>query len=185
MSTHVLAIDPGLANPAAALFVDGALIAASRVKASTNTKQDIGMRGIIIANAIVHWYADVIPNPAIKLVFVQEWIRTYPGAKAKPSKNLFPLTGVAMATAGMLYDKAHEFDVKSYEPRIWSGGLPKSTTGDPLKAPRGFRVWGRLNAVEQGRVTKLDHDTIDAIGIGLFYLGRMERRCVFPGSTPG
>lgn len=173
MST-LLTVDPGLRYPAVAIFKDGVLAHASRVKIpGTSHKLEMGMRCLNVARLInVH----VSPFcPVHELVI--EWPRTYfKSGKADPA-DLFPLAGVGMAVAGM-------FGVPVSAPTApeWIGNVPKTTTGNPLGSIRGRRIWDRLSEAERLCVV-LSHDALDAVGLGLWKLGRLEARKSFIGAT--
>lgn len=179
----VLALDPGIRYPACALFVSGTLAAAGRVKLpGAWTKLPMAQRCLEIAKACRTWLGDKSVYDT-KLDYVFEWPKVYAGKKAKGDPaDLFPLTGVGMAVAGLLNDVIHELNVHSYLPREWAGNIPKSTKGNPLDSIRGQRVWGRLSDAEKA-VVVLSHDALDAVGIGLKFLGRYERQMSLIGAS--
>lgn len=179
--TTLLAVDPGLLYPAAALFIDGELQAASRVKVPKDvSKLPVAERCRTIAFLIRDWYRDPpywtgranVHDPDTLVV---EWMKVYTSDKSEGDPNdLLPLTGIDCAVA-MLFPQA---EVLSPIPREWTGNVPKAKKGDPWKSPRGQRVWSRLSVEERNRVIP-SHDAIDAVGIGLWGLGRFERRRVY------
>lgn len=178
MAPSILALDPGLLNPAAALFRAGRLVAASRVKPDKAwTALDVGERCRQIASRIHEWFIGVDPLAGQHLdQLVIEWPRIYRAGKGKGDPNdLPPLVGVAMCLAGRL-----DVEVKTYWPSDWIGQVPKSTTGNPLDAARGKLIWRNIDAAEQSGIV-LSHDAIDAVGLGLHHLGRLHRR-VYPTS---
>ncbi len=167
----LLSIDPGLLNPAAAVFVDGILKKASRVKVpkGINTKTPAGVRCRSIALALAE-YCGTTPDELII-----EWPRIYTAGKSKGDPNgLLPLVGIGMALSGIYYNAK----LLSPTPSEWTGQLPKSTTGDPTLSVRGQRIWDRLSSEERSSII-ISHDSLDAVGLGLFALGRFERRRVF------
>ena len=168
--SNLLAVDPGLRNPAAALFENGVLQRASRVKIPTKTHAlPLGERCIAVAELICAWAQADIDELVI------EWPKVYRasrGVKADPA-DLFPLAGIGMAVAGLLRVSASA--VHAPTAHDWIGSLPKSKTGDPLASPRGHRIWSRLSDAEKAGVV-LSHDAVDAVGIGLWRLGRLDRR---------
>ena len=164
---NLLAIDPGLRNPAYALFRDGVLVRASRVKIPGTTHSlALGPRMVEVAMLIKQAVGlDAVDD------YVTEWPRVYRGIKGKGDPaDLFPLAGVGMYLAG-------HYRVFADAPTApeWIGNLPKTTTGNPLDSIRGHRIWSRLSDEERSRVT-LSHDAVDAVGLGLWKLGRLERR---------
>lgn len=177
--SNLLAVDPGLRYPAAAVFSNGVLIAASRVKVpGTNHKLELGQRVLNVANLIRNWTRIYLFERDWWHVdeLVVEWPRTYRRMKGDPA-DLFPLAGVGMALAGM-------FNVATFAPTApeWIGNIPKTTSGDPLQSMRAQRIWSRLSDAENACVV-LSHDAIDAVGLGLWRLGRLERRQSFIGAT--
>lgn len=195
----ILAIDPGLNNPAAALFRHGRLIKASRIKPHKEWKSlVVGERCRLIARKIHEWTTESgLDEHQAALAYlaemegrleeahqrrqdhgvvavVVEWPQIYRAGKSKGDPNdLPPLVGVAMCLAGRL-----DVEVRSYKPKEWIGGVPKSETGDARESPRGRKVWRCLDDTERAVVT-VSHDSLDAIGLGLFDLGRLFQR-VYP-----
>jgi hypothetical protein len=168
----LLALDPGLVHPAAALFVEGRLICASRIRVDSAWKTlDIGERCRRVAQNVHLWARGYGLGACGRLVV--EWPQVYRAGRAKGDPNdLLPLVGVAMCLAGTL--RAEQ--VQALRPAEWIGQLPKFTTGDPLTSPRGRLIWSILDDAERGGVT-VSHDSLDAVGLGLFALGRLVRRC--------
>lgn len=167
----LLAVDPGVRYPAGALFVSGVLQKASRVKIpkGIGPKTPVLERCRAISFAIAEW-AGVTPD-----VLVSEFPQIYPADKSKGDPNyLTPLAAMGGVLAGF-YPNAR---VLSPLPKEWTGNIPKNEDGDPLDSPRGRRVWERLSEVERTRVVP-SHDAVDAVGLGLYGLGRFERRRVY------
>lgn len=175
--SHLLALDPGLRNPAVALFRDNVLVHASRVKIPTAThKLPLGERIAAVAKLVRDHVERHLPTIALCDAMVSEWPRTYRRMKGDPA-DLFPLAGLGMYVAGMA-----GLPVDAPTAPEWIGNIPKSTTGDPLQSARGQRIWSRLSEAERACVT-LSHDSLDAVGLGLWKLGRLERRTNFIGAT--
>ena len=181
MGNILLAVDPGLLHPAAALFINGELQAASRVKVPNAVKGlPVAERCRTIAQLIREWYEEPpywtgqinVKEPETLVV---EWPQIYTADKSKGDpNNLVPLAGIDGALAAIFADSK----VVSPQPRDWTGNIPKSESGDPWQSPRGQRVWSRLSPDERNRVV-VSHDAIDSVGIGLWGLGRFERRRVY------
>lgn len=187
MASETMVLDPGVRHPACALFRDNVLVAAGRVKLPGKlAKLDRGERIRQVAMLITQWYGQntrcdggmggpFVPiNPLERLV--AEWPQVYQAGHQKGDQNdLLLLAGVVGAAAA-------EFgvEVTTYLPGEWTGGVPKTETGDPWKSPRGIRVWSRLSSDEQqvcllaGK--DLGHDGVDAIGLGLFHHKRFAPR---------
>lgn len=176
----LLAIDPGLRYPAAAVFKDGILLAASRVKVpGANHKLPVGQRCLEVARLIRAWVSQYGAPGEL----VIEW----PRVRGRGSKNdpagLFPLAGIGCALAGLLFADNPNLIVISPEPTEWLGGnTSKSTTGDPWASTRGYRAKKRLTQEEFTKVVAT-HDSVDATCIGLWRLGRFEAIKSFIGAS--
>jgi hypothetical protein len=106
---------------------------------------------------------------------VLEAQRVYPASRQKGDPNdLLELMGVAgaMRFRGALRT--------SYLPREWKGQMP----GDDFIRER---ILPRLSTAELARIepapASLLHNAHDAVGIGLFHLGRLKPHRVFQGAT--
>lgn len=165
----LLAIDPGLRYPAIARFEDGVLVYASRVPIprGITTHTPVLERCRAIAIALI---GDYRPD-----VVITEYPQIYVREKSKGDpNNLIPLAAIGACIAGLLPSTK----IISPKPKDWTGNLPKSEEGNPWDSPRGRRIWGRLSAEERVRVVP-SHDAVDSVGIGLWYLGRFDRRRVY------
>ena len=175
MTKLILSVDPGMNNPAAALWQDGTLKIAERVSvAGKLTKLDVAERCRQVSKLISLWYLseklNVLRIASLNLLVV-EWPVVYKAAHSKGDPNdLPPMAGINVGLAAYL-----NCEVKSYKPREWTGGCPKAEHGDAWASPRGIRVWERLSAAERDAVVP-SHDAIDAVGLGLHHLGRFAPR---------
>lgn len=168
MST-LLAVDPGLRYPAAALFRDGLLVKASRIQIPNVKHLPVIERCRAICFAIDR-FSGITPD-----TLVVEYPQVYTQDKSKGNPNqLTPLAAMGGVLAGLYPNSA----VMSPLPRDWTGNVPKAEEGDPWKSPRGQRVWDRLSPAERKNVVP-SHDAIDAVGLGLWGLGRYERMRVY------
>ncbi len=184
LESDLLAVDPGLRNPAAAFFRAGRLVAASRVQVpAALAKLEIGERSLAVARLIATWFAEQLPLNSwpVDLRIAYEHPQVYQRPKSKGDPNdLLPLAGVGMCVVGLL--GAVVVEVHSPTPAEWIGQIPKSTTGDPWESARGKKIGRRLDDVERAAVVT-SHDAIDAAGIGLHVLGRLDRIRNFLGAT--
>ncbi len=180
--TQLLALDPSVRSPGIAIFKDGTLVIADRVKIP---KYDVekfsdGARWDFVARRIL---ASVRPclsdvtEGATDLVFELPQIYTWGKSKGDPN-DLVGLAGVAGALVGHLVQSFPLLGVYSPTPAEWIGQLPKSTKGSAKESPRAQRILSRLSAEELARVPD-QHDALDAVGLGLWRLGRLEPRRVF------
>jgi hypothetical protein len=118
---------------------------------------------------------------------VVEWPQVYRASKSPGDPNdLIGLAGVSMCIAGILttasLSRNEALGIFSYTPATWAGQLPKSKV-KKIASPRGKRIEAALTVDELRFFKPFDHDAVDAIGIGLYHLGRFLPNRVFPGAT--
>lgn len=165
----LLAVDPSVRSPGVALFEGGALVAAARLTVKHGDVCD-GRRWYEAASAIRSWADERRSFGGLDIVFERPQI--YRAAKSKGDPNdLIGLAGVAMAVVG-LYGSILA-SVSSPTPAEWIGQLPKATKGSAKESPRAKRILSRLSP-EELKLVPDQHDAIDAVGLGLWRLGRLE-----------
>ncbi len=172
--TYLLAVDPSIVSPGVALFCEGKLVANARVKVCPQPEACAAQRCCNAIAELCTWY-----GTTARLVDTLAF--EYPQIYAHDTPAVANAV-VSMAAVGMGLSYALDInDTHSYTPReIW-GQLPKAKTGSYWKCPRGARVWSRLDADE--RTVAVDqHDAGDAVGIGLFHLGRFAAKRVLTSS---
>ncbi len=192
----IVAIDPGMCSPGVAVFDEhaGRLICAARVKAPDDfINFPAGYRWYMVANLIRDWLNQAVVVPSsIALVF--ECPQWYQRGKSKGDPNqLVGIAGVAANVCGLMRPAV----VKSPTPSEWIGQLPKTcrACGKNLKkcpackgsawaTPRGQRIRSRLTDAELALVPD-QNDAIDAVGLGLWALGRLTPRAVFSNGRDG
>jgi hypothetical protein len=205
---HLLSLDPSVRSPGAALWeITGAeyttqhttmisrLVAVEKVKVLTNPQRPDGTllwesdaeRWLYVAEKVLVW-ATLAAEKASGLnctMFAFERPQIYRETKSRGDHNdLPPLAAVGTAVACMLRARLMRLRVLSPTPAEWSGQLPKATTGDPWRTPRGRRIASRLREDEIACVPA-QHDCIDAVGIGLHVLGRLGIRRAWQAATSG
>jgi len=108
--------------------------------------------------------------PAANDTLVLEYPQIYRGPRANNPNNLLTLALVDGALMGLFRQEAI-----LYLPHAWKGSV------DPDECVK--RVKARLSAVETACVVlpakSLAHNLWDAVGIGLFHLGRFNPRRVY------
>ena len=169
----LLAVDPGMRFPAAAVFLNGRLTDASRVKVpGALAKLPVGERCRQVVTLVCAW-ASARMREGYPSHVVVEHPQVYSRRRSKGDPNdLLPL---AMINGGVaMYFRA---PVISPTPSEWIGGIPKAAMGDPWASPRGRLLQSRLSELERATIVST-HDALDAVGIGLWALGRLGR--VFP-----
>ena len=120
-----------------------------------------------VAERIRRTLVDLYPVP-VQLCVV-EWPQIYKGDRRDPN-HLLGLTGMAMA----IVTRLNPDEVKSVLPRTWKGTLD----GDVMTK----RIEERLRPEELQRIAhcpaSLRHNILDAVGLGLWHFGRLERKRV-------
>jgi hypothetical protein len=175
----ILALDPSVRSPGVALFDEGRLLTAGRVTVKKLDESD-GARWMRVADDVLTWVEQYTSIVSID-VLVFEKPQIYRASKSKGDPNdLIGLAGVAMAVAGFLEGRKRfsTLRVLSPTPAEWIGQVAKTTTGSAKESPRARRILSRLDAAELALVPD-QHDAIDAVGLGLFALGRLTVKRVF------
>lgn len=173
----LLAVDPSIRSSGVALFVGGVLVVARKITLSDSMRVDT----LAVCREMSERIAMFTGGRVLDEIAC-EWPQIYRETKSKGSPN--NLLGLAAICCGVacLWPDAAAF---SYLPREWSGGVPKATKGNAKKSPRAYRIGSRLTLPGEAAIwakTK-GHDAIDAIGIGLYHLGRLTPRRVYPGAS--
>lgn len=147
---RVLSIDPGVNGCGVAMFSDNVLKAAAYVPGDLKT----------MAGNVYGWQGD----PEILVV---EKPQVYREAKLKGDPN--DLIDLAIVV-GTLAERFHDAGLALYLPRTWKGQVPKVVMRQ--------RIANRLSHEEFFSPVlpsaSLSHNVWDAIGIGLFHLGRLK-----------
>lgn len=184
----LLALDPSVRSPGAALFMNGRLIAAGRVRISDICVDGLGARWLETARAIYNWaFMHGMQQLAPLDCIVFERPQIYRAVKSKGDPNdLIGLAGVSMALVGLCRGNiGAPLEVCDYTPAEWIGQIKKTTTGSAKTSPRAQRILSRLDAAELAIVPD-QHDAIDAVGLCLHRLGRLGIRRVYSnGSDQG
>ncbi len=159
MTGALLAIDPSLRASGWALFSAGVLCGGGVVCTSAADATECAV--IALARSL--------PIIRTDLAMVAEWPQVYTGQRGGNDPNdLLWLTCVL----GAAIDRVRPPKLTLYRPAEWKGQVPKVT--------HNKRVLSRLTQAEMVLYESLAvpkgirHNLIDAIGIGLKYLGRLE-----------
>ena len=195
----LLAIDPGMNSPGVALFVPNTpeqmLRHAARlvIPEDWNTLPD-GARWLRVAAEIHSWAA---ARGVVKAV-VFERPQWYARGKSKGDPNqLAGVAGVAANVTGRL-SVFETLEILSPKPAEWIGQLPKvcgvcrgkakkkclECRGSAWETPRGRFIRSRLRPDELALVPD-QNDAIDAVGLGLWALGRLKPKAVFSNGRDG
>lgn len=183
----LVTLDPAT-DTGAALFVNGTLRATALLR--SKSKAGSGMLGTPISRAEVvgtqlqDWLWTHGPDFGVNehriLHVAYEWPQIYArGSKSKTKgdpNNMLMLAAIATGAVLALRKVAHVQSAIPYKPADWIGQLPKDTDRPADESPRGQLIARNLYPHETVVArNQLQHDVWDAIGIGLFHLGRLKR----------
>lgn len=175
-----LAIDPGIRSFGAAVFADTWLTRATLIRGHYNPKAAIpGIEAnepfyaARAAEWLIVWLNGLGLARNVNRVVI-EIPKVYPAAQQKGDQNdLIALAGFAYALATSVHSAT---EIVRYFPREWKGTID----ADTMTA----RIEKRLMPAETHYLEpcpeSLRHNMIDAVGIGLFNLGRLDRHRVIP-----
>ncbi len=155
----LLAIDPGLNACGCAWFRHGVLTCARLSGHVSPTWHSVPQRAASTAG-------EVSGDFGVPERLVIEWPQVYRlGGRAGADPNdLLGLAAVAGAVAAHYYDAT----INVYKPAEWKGQVPKEV--------HHARIMRFLSDAEKLAIPKLPktklHNVLDAIGLGLFHLGR-------------
>lgn len=171
----LLSVDPGIRGCGAALFRAGELVACAYVKNPMKSGSGPAECASMVCAVCICGMLDLV----IINVLVVEWPQVYQrgGGRTRGDANdLLGLAGVGGGLAARFWEA--DTKVRSVSPSEWKGQVPKDAIA--------LRVESRLSEAERvaydAGVTavapSLRHNVSDAVGIGLWGLGRFERRRV-------
>jgi hypothetical protein len=171
----IVAIDPGIRGCGIAVFRDDAtLLRADHIK-SRQTSGNDAAACVAMALSVRFWLSSnaVLADGGHTLVL--EWPRIIPASRQRAEKrhvdpnDLLALVGVDCAIAMSYRDL---MTLMTVYPDEWKGQTPKKVMN--------ARVWERLSPDEKASVNSpSNHNTLDAVGLGLHQLGRMAPRRVY------
>lgn len=193
----MLCVDPGKSSAGVALFRDARLQSATCLRLGKDASTDITARAVELAEAIYAWARDavcehfagpagnaVIPGVCVNAIraLVVECPQVYTRGKSKGDpEDLLPLVALCGALGARFSASRHDSIVlHTYRPRDWKGTVDGDIMCARIEAR--LRETGELDAVRE-RTKTFRHNAIDACGIGLYRLGRLNRERVFPGAT--
>lgn len=158
----ILAIDPGLRGCGVAAFGSELVFCAY----PRNPEARARGPGAWWSMAQAVYQAVVDANVPLPRTLVVEVPQVYAGSKQKGDPNdLIQLAGVLGALTGLF-----RCATVGYAPREWKGQVPKDV--------HNRRILGKLSASERtilescGVSQSLQHNVIDAVGLGKFHLSR-------------
>ena len=159
----VLAVDPGTHSTGWARFEGGTMVAAGVALGGTGAQP-----ARVVATARAVELANGSPTGLDELVVEYPQVHKYGSAAKADPDDLLALALVA----GAVLQTYPDARARLVRPAQWKGQVPK--------AVMGRRVMEHLTPPERGVVDavamahKPDHNMLDAIGIGLWHLGRLK-----------
>lgn len=191
--SRLLTLDPSARSTGAALWEarSGAyeLLAARRVRPPAGCSAL--HRAVAVATELRDWLLDLRPpchcgntpcafegdDYEIPLhLFVSEVPQVRGAGRGKGDPNDLLLMCLVVGAVAEAFSCEEMCDTVTPE---WCGSTPKVESGDPRRGVRGARIWERLSPAEQQVLVDSDemqHDVFDAVGVGLWALGRFARR---------
>ena len=159
---NFVAIDPGLRGCGVAWFRDGRLKVASYVESRARTARGADCF-VAMADAVYERRRYLGCEHTHTII---ELPQVYQSKHQKGDQDdIIQLAGVVGAICQTSGD-----DVQTVRPREWKGTIAKEVMTR--------RIDSRLDDAEKAAIVRksaaLDHNTLDAVGIGLWYLGRLN-----------
>lgn len=178
----LLCLDPGIRLSGAALFYGQELVIATCIRTPyLNSTDNTAAACAAMARQVCAWTAHMITKKELFSNFAEsghpaeivcEWPQIYQRTENKTKgdpNDMIPLAGIDAALAALEPGAI----VTSVLPATWKAQIPKEIMGK--------RILARLSESERKRIedhgTKT-HNAIDAVGLGLYHLGRLERQRV-------
>ena len=166
-AVYRLAVDPGKHACGCAAFYNDSLIAAAYVRSYIPEAHAprFAEAWALTAKAVVKWWGDLVPFVPTEVLL--EIPIHYPNEQEIDPNDLSPLAGVVTAIAYAFIGTPKI--VSYYPPSQWKGQVPKAIMTN--------RILNKLTEQEKARIVRAgskDHNTIDAVGIGLYRVGRLH-----------
>lgn len=168
----LVTVDPGLRGLGLAVCSNGVLMRACYVK-----NPDTVSRGppahTELAREAASVLASIIPTFGVAPALCVEFPQIYGGPQDKEidPNDLLDVAGVASACTAAFVERGLCAYTSYVLPREWKGTIKKQQMT--------ARIEKQLTAPEASRIVRAgskDHNTLDAVGIALYKLGRLNRR---------
>lgn len=211
----LISLDPGMNSPGVAIFFNNTLFAAGRVSIPDSCAQFCaGRRWYEVGLEVVNWISAHTKTHTEDVTLVFEKPQWYQRAKSKGDPNdIAGVAGVAANVCGLLRPddvrsptpaewigqlskvcptcKGKKTAPPSVLQQMMDNARKKRVkrvcsdcASSAWGTPRGRRIWSKLSPAEQ-QLCPDQNDAIDAVGIGLWALGRLERVSVFSNGHDG
>ncbi len=169
MTTKLISIDPGYRACGVSYFEERQLIAASLVEVKSDKDIDPAEQFSLMGSAVADYVQSLNVGQSFDLAI--EYPQQYARAPS-PRESVQRLVGVIGSISSAIQGMTGGLGVKvtTYTPRAWKGQVPKDIMNQ--------RVLGRLIENEISSLPAYPkskmHNVLDAIGIGLKHLKRLE-----------
>jgi len=165
----LISIDPGYRACGVSYFDKGVLIAASLIEVKSSKDIDPGEQFALMSSAVVNYIESLGVGDTFDLAieYPQQYVRS-----PTPRESVQRLVGVIGAISSAVQNSTGGLGVKvtTYTPRAWKGQVPKEIMNDRV---RNRLIDGELEKLPEYSKSKM-HNVLDAIGIGLKHLKRLE-----------
>lgn len=182
----LLSFDPGVNCPGAGLFdIETKQLRAARYFKGEGFRDQLG-NVVQLAREVYAWgrsFGDIT-------VFVSEWQELRGRADVKAIESQAPLWAITGALGALLYDCWHHV----YRPSEWKGSKKKNATARwvlatlrPTEASQILHIDSFRAALSTAGLKDCTHKTmnaVEAVGVGLKHLGRLDRVRVIERNPP-
>ncbi len=165
----LVCIDPSIVRSGFAIFRNGLLIRADALSMKAKGKSVLE-RAVLMGSRLVF---EIYKTAGKDAALIFEWPQIYdsrsPGkTKGQDPNDMLPLAAIGGAVGAVFSP------ITILKPREWKGQVSKPKKGETYIIER--RVRKRLGLKEIEVMHSTAHDMFDAIGMGLWSLGRFEGR---------
>lgn len=163
---NVLAIDPGRKKLAWALFTNGKLNMAGVYRFKPNQNPDLNEIIAGFTKQLAQGFSELDLTPCS--VAVVERMKVYPGKGSKGDQNyLLDLQAIGTAVGSKL-----AVNLRLVYPIEWKKNQPKDVSHRKIRSALSSEETTTLKEAEEDVGLTYLADLLDAVGIGLFQLGR-------------
>ena len=176
LAPYLVAIDPGLRHAGVAIFdLGGVLVACEVTRARDKGSDPLALNESVAAYVTKFVREHLSADKPLRVV--AEWPRVFGRGKSKGDPNdLLPLSGCSSACVARLRPET----CAAVRPDEWKGQAPTDTVVRARVASRlSPREANILAHAEHAAGKTLGHNVLDAVGIGLFAVGRFESLRIF------
>lgn len=168
----VVSIDPGIRGTSAAVFSDAKLIACAYVENPAKAGSRIA-EAALVAEETGDWIRS--HRVHVDALWI-EWPRVYQAGggrtKGQDPNDLRALCAIGGAIAVMFLESTR---VCTVEPHAWKGTMTKDVTAVRVLSKLRAEEKSIMAAAHREVAASLRHNITDAVGIGLYGVGRFDR----------